>query len=366
MDGHETPLDPKQEVEELVCPEQGKCEEQQQMDAEAAKNEAGSDVKQEAAVQISDDEIRKRLAVLLAASDLSVTTEKMLRKRLEDDLGVKLADKKAVIREEVMAYLDQKREEEGDGQQEEAKEEEEAEDEEQEQKPTKKRGGGGFTKELLLSEPLQEFMGLRARPGSASQLMRDGLQVVKAVWDYVKANNLQNPKDKREIIVDEKLGKVFTPPMNMFSMNKQIAAHVFNPDEVVDGDSAPQPKPVQAAAAKKGKKRARKGSDDDNDDDDDDDFAGGAAAKKKRGGGGGGFAKPIPISDELAAAVGEKEISRGALTKWIYAYAKEKDLMDPCDKRFVLADETLEKLTGEKRFKAFGAGALFKNHFIKK
>jgi chromatin remodeling complex protein RSC6 len=41
-------------------------------------------------------------------------------------------------------------------------------------------------------------------------------------------------------------------------------------------------------------------------------------------------------------------------------------LQDPSDKRFVLADDTLEKLTGEKRFKAFGAVALFKHHFIKK
>jgi hypothetical protein len=39
----------------------------------------GSDVKQEAAVQISDDEIRKRLAVLLADSDLSVTTGELMQ-----------------------------------------------------------------------------------------------------------------------------------------------------------------------------------------------------------------------------------------------------------------------------------------------
>jgi hypothetical protein len=111
-----------------------------------------------------------------------------------------------------------------------------------------------------------------------------------------------------------------------------LALLTHSTDEVVDGEGPPQPKPMQPAAAKKGKKRAKKGSDDDDDDDDDEDFSGGASTKKKRGGGGGGgggggFAKPIPISDDLAAAVGEKEMSRGALTKWVYSYAKEKDLM---------------------------------------
>jgi hypothetical protein len=44
------------------------------------------------------------LFLLLAgrsSQQLSGFAEKMLRKRLEDDLGVKLADKKGVIREEV-------------------------------------------------------------------------------------------------------------------------------------------------------------------------------------------------------------------------------------------------------------------------
>lgn len=38
---------------------------------------------------------------------------------------------------------------------------------------------------------------------------------------------LQNPKDKRKIILDEKLSKLFKPPVNAFSINKQISKHVF-------------------------------------------------------------------------------------------------------------------------------------------
>jgi chromatin remodeling complex protein RSC6 len=39
---------------------------------------------------------------------------------------------------------------------------------------------------------------------------------------------LQDPHDKRSIIPDAKLSTIITPPVNMFSMNKQISRHVFN------------------------------------------------------------------------------------------------------------------------------------------
>lgn len=64
-----------------------------------------AEVKQEngaaPAESISDEVVRGRLLVLLGNSDLATTTEKMLRKQLEAELGVKLGDRKALIREEV-------------------------------------------------------------------------------------------------------------------------------------------------------------------------------------------------------------------------------------------------------------------------
>ena len=33
-------------------------------------------------------------------------------------------------------------------------------------------------------------------------------EVVSKVWEYIKANNLQNPANKREIVADEKLKAV--------------------------------------------------------------------------------------------------------------------------------------------------------------
>ena len=52
-------------------------------------------------------------------------------------------------------------------------------------------------------------------------------QVISKVWDHIKKNNLQNPANKREILADDKLKKVFgTDKVTMFEMNKHISKHV--------------------------------------------------------------------------------------------------------------------------------------------
>jgi hypothetical protein len=50
---------------------------------------------------------------------------------------------------------------------------------------------------------------------------------VSKVWAYIKANKLQNPKDGREILTDDKLRKVFgKDKVTMFEMNKHLALHL--------------------------------------------------------------------------------------------------------------------------------------------
>jgi chromatin remodeling complex protein RSC6 len=52
-------------------------------------------------------------------------------------------------------------------------------------------------------------------------------EVVSKVWEYIKAKNLQNPQDKREILADDLLKKVFgKDKVTMFEMNKHLAAHL--------------------------------------------------------------------------------------------------------------------------------------------
>jgi chromatin remodeling complex protein RSC6 len=52
--------------------------------------------------------------------------------------------------------------------------------------------------------------------------------VVSKVWEYIKANNPQNPENKREILADEKLQAVFggKSKVSMFEMNRYFAQHL--------------------------------------------------------------------------------------------------------------------------------------------
>ncbi|KAB5522921.1 hypothetical protein GE09DRAFT_495579 [Coniochaeta sp. 2T2.1] len=87
-----------------------------------------------------------------------------------------------------------------------------------EEKP-KKKAGGGFQKPFNLSYPLIELCGVE-------QLSRP--QVVKKLWEHIKANDLQNPSDKRQIMCDEKLSAIFkVDSVNMFQMNKLIGNHLY-------------------------------------------------------------------------------------------------------------------------------------------
>ncbi|KQU56144.1 hypothetical protein ASG67_08075 [Sphingomonas sp. Leaf339] len=52
-------------------------------------------------------------------------------------------------------------------------------------------------------------------------------EVISKVWDYIKSKNLQNPENKREILADDNLKKVFgKDKATMFEMNKYISAHL--------------------------------------------------------------------------------------------------------------------------------------------
>ncbi len=75
-----------------------------------------------------------------------------------------------------------------------------------------------------LSKPLQPSAELAAVVGS-SPLARP--EVVSKMWEYIKANNLQNPQNKREILADAKLEPVFgAKSVTMFEMNKHLARHL--------------------------------------------------------------------------------------------------------------------------------------------
>lgn len=56
------------------------------------------------------------------------------------------------------------------------------------------------------------------------------------------------------------------------------------------------------------------------------------------------FMKPLNVSPELAAVVGNGPMPRSEVVKKLWAYIKEKNLQDPQNKRNINADEVLKKV----------------------
>ncbi len=76
-----------------------------------------------------------------------------------------------------------------------------------------------FMKPKNLTEELEAVVGKGPMPFP---------QVVKNLWVYIKKNELQDPKNKREIIPDEKLAKVFgtKSAVNMMKMSGLVFKHL--------------------------------------------------------------------------------------------------------------------------------------------
>lgn len=52
-------------------------------------------------------------------------------------------------------------------------------------------------------------------------------EVTKKLWAYIKAHRRQDPENKRNIIADDKLQKVFgRKSVNMFEMTKLVSKHL--------------------------------------------------------------------------------------------------------------------------------------------
>ncbi len=85
-------------------------------------------------------------------------------------------------------------------------------------KPAKK-ANAAFMKPMNISETLAAVIGGSPMPRT---------EVTKKLWAYIKKNNLQDPKNKRNIKADDKLKAVFggKAVVNMFEMTKLVGKHL--------------------------------------------------------------------------------------------------------------------------------------------
>ena len=83
---------------------------------------------------------------------------------------------------------------------------------------TGRKAGGGLARPVTPSPELAAVVGSAPLPRS---------EVVSKVWDHIRKNNLQNPNNKREILADDKLKKVFgVDKCTMVEMNTHLSKHL--------------------------------------------------------------------------------------------------------------------------------------------
>lgn len=82
-----------------------------------------------------------------------------------------------------------------------------------------KKANSAFMKPMTISAELAVVVGKGPMPRS---------EVVKKLWAYIKKNNLQDSKNKRNINADASLQAVFggKKTVNMFEMTKLVSKHL--------------------------------------------------------------------------------------------------------------------------------------------
>jgi chromatin remodeling complex protein RSC6 len=84
---------------------------------------------------------------------------------------------------------------------------------------SKRKPSAAFMKPMTIGAALQPVIGNGPYPRT---------EVVKRVWGYIKKNNLQDAKERRNINADDNLKKVFggKKTVSMFEMTKLINGHL--------------------------------------------------------------------------------------------------------------------------------------------
>ena len=92
-------------------------------------------------------------------------------------------------------------------------------------KAAKKKGGAKRTPNAAFMRPMQPDAALGAVVGS-NPIPRT--EITKKLWAYIKRNNLQDAKMRRNINADDKLKPVFggKGQVSMFEMTKLVNKHI--------------------------------------------------------------------------------------------------------------------------------------------
>jgi upstream activation factor subunit UAF30 len=255
----------------------------------------------------TDEQLREKIKELLPTVDLRICGINKFIKKLSKKLGgVNLKPRSAFIKEELTEAINaMANEDEQSG--------EESEEEEVTTPKKKGGGGGGLTAPKEISDDLAAFL------GQGKVMSRT--EIVKMLWAYVREHDLQDPENKREILLDSAMKKVFgCKQFSMFTMNKYISAHV-HPFKPVDLTVNTTPKKRKTPLSKSSEKKKRKT----------------------------GTQPPYRLSEAMVSVLGKEILPRPQVVSGLWEYIKANDLQNPADKREILCDDKLKAIFSGKK-----------------
>lgn len=82
-----------------------------------------------------------------------------------------------------------------------------------------KKKNSAFMQPVEITDDLAEVVGSGPMPRT---------EIIKKLWAYIKKNNCQDKVNKRNIIPDAKLAKIFGSKnaIDMFQMTKKVSKHI--------------------------------------------------------------------------------------------------------------------------------------------
>lgn len=267
----------------------------------------------------TDDQLREKIKELLPTVDLRICGINKFVKLLSKKLGgVNLKPRSAFIKEALTQAINE------DYQSGEEEEQSEEESEEEEVTTPKKKsgsgGGGGLAAPKEISDDLAAFLG-------KGKIM-SRTEIVKMLWAYVREHDLQDPENKREILLDSAMKKVFgCKQFSMFTMNKYISAHV-HPFKPVDLTTNTTPKKRKTPLSKSSEKKKRKT----------------------------GTQPPYRLSEAMVSVLGKEILPRPQVVSGLWEYIKANDLQNPSDKREIICDDKLKLIFSGKKKVRLGVG----------
>ncbi|XP_071089428.1 uncharacterized protein [Haliotis cracherodii] len=261
------------------------------------------------AASVKTAELKKAIKNILKDADLDSLSAKKVRRKLEDTFGIDLTARKQEIDALTMKMITE-------GQEEEEKEEQEEEPKSKSRKTTniKSKGNDHMTQNGRAKKDTSDAEDM----GDDSDSSFDAPDPVPVIKKRKVEKKPQPKKTSDSALSDDDDDEV----------DDEVLAKQLQQEEEMNLRTRRRPQKKPVAPRKPKEKKERKGTS--------------------------MYSKPCQLSPELAAVIGQDQLSRHEIVKRMWEVMRERELQDPKNKQFMVCDEELQKIFGRKRVRMFG------------